>query len=89
MIDFILKKVSEDSPHYNLTFMRLVHKRSGDVVQEPGDTIYSISLDWAKNRITHVETINRLGDKDISLNEYLLEFNKSYKEVCELLKTIL
>ena len=89
MIDFILKKVSDDSPHYNLTFMKLVHKRSGDIVQEPGDAVYTISLDWVKNRIAHVETAVRFGDKDVTLKEYLSEFYKVYDEVCELLKKTL
>ena len=89
MIDFILKKVSENSPHYNLTFMKTVHKRSGDVVQEPGETIYTISLDWVKNRIAHMETTVRLGNREVSLKEYMLEFHKTYKEVCKLLKKTL
>lgn len=89
MIDFILKKVSDDSPHYNLTFMKLVHKRSGEIAKEPGDTIYTISLEGVKNRIAHMETAVRLGDVDISLSEYLSEFRESYKEVCELLKKTL
>ena len=89
MIDFILKKSSENSPHYNLTFMKLVHKRNGDVNQEPGTTLYTISLNEVKNRISHLETINRFGDKDITLKEYLSEFYKVYIEVCELLKKIL
>ena len=89
MVDFILKRIADDSPHYNLTFMKLVHKRSGDIVSEPGETIYTISLDSAKNRIAHVEASNRLGDKDVSLREYLSEFYKCYNEVCELLKKTL
>lgn len=89
MINFILKKVSEISPHYNLTFMKEVHKRNGEISQEPGTTIYTISLDWAKNRIAHVETAERLRNKDVSLKEYLLEFYKCYNEVCELLKKTL
>ena len=88
-INFILKKISDDSPHYNLTFMKLVHKRSGEIVEEPGDTVYTISLNWAKNRIAHMETISRFEDKDITLKEYISEFNKAYNEVCELLKKTL
>lgn len=89
MIDFILKKVSDDSPHYNLTFMKLVHKRSGDIVSEPGETIYTVPLSLVKNKIAHAETSNRLGDKDISLKEYFSEFYKCYNEVCKLLKKTL
>lgn len=87
MINFILKKISEDSPHYNLTFMKLVHKRNGEVVEENGDTIYGIPLTEVKNRIVHVELSTRLNN--VSLNEYIIEFQKYYKEVCELLKKTL
>lgn len=89
MIDFTIKKVSDNSPHYNLTFTKEVHKRNGDIVKEPGETLYAMSLDVIKNRITHMEVINRFGDNDISLRQYLHEFNICYKEVCELLKKIL
>lgn len=89
MIDFILKRVEEDSPHFNLTFMKEVHKRNGDIVQEPAETIYTISLEDVKNRVSHVETATRLGNIGISLKEYLVEFRKSYRDVCELLKKTL
>lgn len=89
MINFILKKVSDNSPHYNLTFMKIVHKRSGEEVEEPGDILYTLSLQDATNKIAHQETNNRLGDNDVSLKTYLTEFYKTYNEVCELLKKTL
>ena len=49
MINFILKKVSDNSPHYNLTFMKIVHKRSGEEVEEPGDILYTLSLQDVTN----------------------------------------
>ena len=87
MIDFELEKYSNF--HYNLTFKKLVHKRSGEVVEEKGSTLYSIPLDVVKIKITNADIENKFGDKDVSLKEYLVEFYKSYKEVCELLKKIL
>lgn len=87
MVDFILKRVGDNSLHYNLTFMKEVHKRDGTIVKEPADTIYTISLEEAKLRIAHVETAEKLGD--VSLKDYLSEFYKCYNEVCELLKKIL
>lgn len=89
MIDFILKKVSDNSPHYNLSFMKEVHKRSGEIVQEPGETLYTLPLDDVKNKIAHCETAIRFGDSDVSLKEYLSEFYKVYEELCELLKKTL
>lgn len=89
MIGFTIKKVSEDSPHYNLTFTKIVHKRSGEESEEAGKSLYTISLIEAKNKIAHIETINRFEDRDITLSEYMKEFHKVYKEVCELLKKTL
>lgn len=89
MINFILKKESNNSPHYNLTLMKLVHKRGGEIVEEPGETIYGNTLDVIKNYLAHLETEQIFGDKDVSLREYLIEFYKSYKKVCESLKKIL
>lgn len=87
MIDFELEKYSNF--HYNLTFKKLVHKRSGEIVEEKGNTLYSIPLYIVKVKIANADVGSKLGDKDVSLKEYLVEFYKSYKEVCELLKKIL
>jgi len=87
MISFELKKYSNF--HYNLTFKKLVHKRSGEIVEEKGITLYSIPLYIVKVKIANADVESKLGDKDVSLKEYLVEFYKSYKEVCELLKKIL
>ena len=89
MIDFILKKVSEESPHYNLTITKEVHKRTGEIVREPDKTIYTLPLEIIKNRISHAETVERFKNKDVSLKEYLSEFYIVYNEVCELLKKTL
>lgn len=89
MIDFTIKKVSENSYHYNLTFFKEVHKRSGDIVKEPGNTLYTLPLYEIKNIIAHCEVANRLGDRNVSLREYLKEFYKVYNEVCKLLKKTL
>ena len=86
MIDFRIEKYSNF--HYNLTFKKLVHKRNGEVVEEDGNTIYSIPLSCAKLKITNADVQNKFGDRDVSLKEYLVEFYKSYNEVCELLKKI-
>lgn len=77
MIGFNIKKVSEDSPHYNITFL------NGG---ESGKSLYTVTLKGAKNIIAHVETIERFKDDDeISLKDYMSKFHKVYKEVCELL----
>lgn len=87
MINFIAKKVNDKSPFYNITLMKMVHKRSGEIVEEPGDTFYGVPLDIIRNRIT-CENLSAI-DREVSLKEYFILFNESYKEVCELLKKIL
>lgn len=89
MINFIIKKISKESPHYNLTFMKLVHKRSGDLIEEPGDTLYTLSLDRIKNILAHKNAENILKDENVSLKDYFKVFYQSYNEVCELLKKTL
>lgn len=82
-----IKKVSEDSPHYNITFIKTIY--NGEKSKESKESVYTISLKQAKNIIAHVETIEKLDDKEISLKEYMSEFHKVYKEVCEsLMKTL-
>lgn len=89
MIDFSLKKSGENSPHYNITFNKEVHKRTGEIAIEAGDTLYNVSLNNIKNIVTHETTIKDFGNSDISLSEYLKSFNKNYIQVCGLLKKIL
>lgn len=69
--------------------MKIVHKRSGELVTEPGDTIYTQTLDSVKNRLAHLDAIEKFSDKDVSLKEYLIEFYKSYNYICESLKKTL
>lgn len=85
IVDFILKKVNNA---YNLTLIKEVKKRNGSIAKEQGDILYTISLDLVKNILSHIKTQSKL-DNDISIQEYIFEYNKSYKEVCELLKKIL
>lgn len=74
---------------YNVTFMKEVHKRNGDIANEPKETLYGISLDTAKNKITHYLTVKDFGEQNVSLKEYLQQFYKNYNEVCKLLKKTL
>lgn len=88
MIKFELKK-EKDTPHYTLSLMKEVHKRSGEIVEEKGDSYYTLSITQVKVALSHLNTQTKFGDKDISLKEYMKEYYKSYNEVCELLKKIL
>lgn len=86
MVNFVLKKVDN---RYNLTFMKSVKKRTGEFVEEPADTVYGITLDWAKNKIAHENAVVVIGERNVSLKEYMQEFYKSYDEICKSLKMTL
>lgn len=88
MINFAVKKV-KDSPFYELNFFKEVHKRTGEIVEEPKDTIHSLNLDDVKNLISHAETRTNFGNEDVSLQTYMKAFQKNYVKVCELLKKTL
>lgn len=87
MIEFNIKN-TEDSK-YTIIFIKIVHKRTGEFAKEPGDTLYNISLDWVKYILANEEASVRFKDEDVSLREYIKEYNKSYKDICELLKKTL
>ena len=85
MINFEIEKSSDKL--YDITFMKLVHKRSGEYVEEPGEKLYSMPLDKIKAEIAFRELSTR--DDDYTLKQFLLEYLKCYDEVCELLKKTL
>ena len=88
MIKFDLKK-EKDSSRYTLTLMKNVHKRSGEIVEEKGDSFYTLDSSQVISILTHLNTQEKFEERDITLREYLKEYYKSYNEVCELLKKIL
>lgn len=81
MIGYKLEKVSEDSPHYNLSFEKEVHKRDGTIVTESYDKLYGIWFKEAISLIAHRETQDNFGDKDVSLTEYLTQFYKNWNKI--------
>ena len=84
MIEFTIKET--DTPHYNLNVLK--YKRNGEIASTK-DTFYNQHLDIIKNRLTNLEIASKFSDSNISLKEYLKEFNKTYIEVCKSLKKTL
>jgi len=68
------------SPHFcNITFMKNVKKRAtGEIVEEPGDTLYSIPKASAARIITHHKLY--LKDGNCSLAEYIKQFKELYED---------
>ena len=81
MINYELKRVSENSPFYNIIFYKNVNKRDGSVEAKANSKIYGIKFDRAINILSHYEAQDNLGDKDVSLKEYLIELRKSWNKI--------
>ena len=88
--DFIMESAGSDSERYDLTFMKKVKKRdTGNFEIEPGNTLYGLTLSHCLNRIVHHRTAKKFEEENITLKEFLKEFQKSYKEIVNLCRETL
>lgn len=88
--DFTMKPSSEGSNYYDLTFNKRVKKRdTGKFEIEPGDTLYGLTLSHCLNKICHRRTAKKWEDENISLKEFLKEFQLQYKEIVKLCRETL
>ena len=87
MIKFDLEKTNDTLNRYDITFYKLVHKRSGEYIEEPNEKFYEVPLSSIKREITLRELDTRL--QEVTLKEFMAEYSKCYDEVCELLKKTL
>lgn len=80
--DFILEPSSPDSERYDLTFMKRVKKRdTGKFEIEPGNTLYGLTLSHCLNKIVHSRTAKKWEEENITLKEFLKEFQRNYREL--------
>jgi hypothetical protein len=85
--DFIMEKSNDTSEKYDLTFMKKVKKRdTGKYEIEPGNTLYGLTFSHCLNKIIHHRTARKWEEDNVSLKEFLKEFNKNYKELIKLCK---
>ena len=83
--DFIMEPSSSDSERYDLTFMKRVKKRdTGNYEIEPGNTLYGLTLSHCLNRIVHHRTAKKYAEDNITLKNFLIEFQKNYREIVKL-----
>ena len=88
--DFTLKPISDDSDKFDLTFNKRVKKRdTGKYEIEPGPTLYGLSFVHCLNRIAHHRTAKKYEEANISLKEFLVEFQKNYREIIKLCRETL
>ena len=83
--DFIMKPISDDSDKFDLTFMKRVKKRdTGNYEIEPGNTLYGLTLSSCLKKIAHKRTAKKYEEANITLKEFMIEFQKNYKEIVKL-----
>lgn len=82
--DFIMEETKHSSRFFNLAFMKVTKKRSGDTVIEPGKPMYGVPFFNCVNRIIKHKTKKKFQDRNITLKEYLKEYFKLRKELSEL-----
>ena len=88
--DFIMERSGSDSEKYDLTFMKRVKKRdTGKYEIEPGNTLYGLTLSHCLNKIVHKRTAKKWEEDNVTLKEFLVEFQKNYKEIVKLCRETL
>lgn len=88
--DFVLEQSDKESERYDLTFMKKVKKRdTGKFEIEPGKPLYGLTLSHALNRIVHYRTARKWEEENVSLKEFLKEFQRNYIEIVKLCRETL
>ena len=82
--DFIMES-SGDNERYDLTFMKKVKKRdTGKYEIEPGNTLYGLTFSHCLNKICHHRTTKKFEEDNITLKDFLKEFQINYREIVKL-----
>ena len=83
--DFIMEPSDDTGARFDLTFMKRVKKRdTGKYEIEPGPPLYGLTLASCLNKIAHKRTA-----KNLTLREYLKDFQSNYKEIVKLCRETL
>ena len=88
--DFIMEPSDDTGARFDLTFMKRVKKRdSGKYEIEPGPPLYGLTLSSCLNKIAHRRTAKKFAEENLTLKEYLKEFQLNYKEIVKLCRETL
>jgi len=88
--DFFMEPSDETSSRFDLCFMKKVKKRdTGQYAIEPGDKLYGLTLSSCLNRIAHHRTAKKYEKENISLREFLREYQNNYREIVKLCRETL
>jgi len=87
--DFMLEP-SGSGEFYDLTFMKRVKKRdTGKFEIEPGPPLYGLTLSHALCKVAHHRTAKKWEEDNVTLKEFMKEFNKNYVELIKLCRETL
>jgi len=88
--DFFMEPSDDNSARFDLCFMKKVKKRdTGKFEIEPGDKLYGLTLSSCLLRIAHHRTNKKFDGENISLKEFLKEYQNNYREVVKLCRETL
>ena len=83
--DFTMKFSSDTSDRLDLIFNKRVKKRdTGEYAIEPGEPLYGLTLYSALQRIAKHRTAKKYEDANVSLKEFLKEYQLQYREIVKL-----
>ena len=88
--DFFMEPSDETSARFDLCFMKRVKKRdTGQYAIEPGDKLYGLTLSNCLSRIAHHRTAKKYEEENITLREFLKEYQSNYREIVKLCRETL
>ena len=88
--DFIMEPSNETSNLFDLCFIKRVKKRdTGLYALEPGDKMYGLTLSHCLNKIAIRRTTKKYEEQNITLREFLKEFQSNYREIVKLCRETL
>ena len=88
--DFTMKFSSDTDDRLDLVFNKRVKKRdTGEYAIEAGQPMYGLTLYSALSRIAKHRVAKKYEDANISLKEFLKEYQLQYKKIAELCKEAL
>lgn len=88
--DFVLESISNEDARFNLRFYKRVKKKdTGQYEKELGDPLYGLTLSSALMRIAHHRVAKKYEEENITLRQFLKEYQLAYNEIVRLCRETL
>jgi hypothetical protein len=88
--DFVLEPISNEDARFNLRFYKRVKKKdTGQYEKELGDPLYGLTLSSALMRIAHHRVAKKYEEENITLRQFLKEYQLAYNEIVRLCRETL